>query len=702
MSVSCKIIRDNFNNVIGVESNDGRNSILYEKALQYFNNQDEALKAFVIGYSDSFKDFFTDEFGNVNYKRDVNNEPEFEEVLSYLKSTEENKLNEIDKMNLEDFRNIYNFQNYDELKEKLYDTFLDKEGNFYIDETKIKNSQLYSEKEIINLLENVELQNKIKNNIYALKNYSPKNNSISNNFLNITRSNSFNNFGKENIYDSYDLLKSIISSTYLSTDENEFDEYLKKSVDEEIYNTIYNNEFLFNKLYEIVSNIKKIEVKKVEDGNLINVKEKDTFNELKSTLILSNISDDLVKNLNTLSNLDYDVLLNNFNDVSKILSEIEKELIKSNIDVIGLSENFLKHEIEKSHSFIRALRTFINSINSGHINDFVLKTYSDIYNDYFGIEDKVEYINIDSFDGKPVIKLNEELSDIDAFKNNLLKVNKDYYLQIDKKSFTDNVELITEEYLNNNNLLNDILPNNLKSDISIKNYIENIVQEKLKNSKEKVTEDNISEYKNLYLLKLINNITDSENFNKNTSLKKIDYDYLSDLNNVILLSKYSEHPFYNKVFKYIRFLNDGLIIDENKEVVLDRIDNLLPSNKLFNTLKEYFKEEQTNLSDREVAFYNRENINFINKEDYKIIDKDTIVSNINKEFLKTDNDIFEKIDDDNGLVTYSRLVRDKNNIKLLSITKVNENVEVDKMYEFNNHYSVDEKNKLLEEINNCN
>ena len=103
-----------------------------------------------------------------------------------------------------------------------------------------------------------------------------------------------------------------------------------------------------------------------------------------------------------------------------------------------------------------------------------------------------------------------------------------------------------------------------------------------------------------------------------------------------------------------------------------------------------------------MAFYNRENINFINKEDYKIIDKDTIVSNINKEFLKTDNDIFEKIDDDNGLVTYSRLVRDKNNIKLLSITKVNENVEVDKMYEFNNHYSVDEKNKLLEEINNCN
>ena len=103
-----------------------------------------------------------------------------------------------------------------------------------------------------------------------------------------------------------------------------------------------------------------------------------------------------------------------------------------------------------------------------------------------------------------------------------------------------------------------------------------------------------------------------------------------------------------------------------------------------------------------MAFYNRENINFINKEDYKIIDADTIVSNVNKEFLKTDTDIFEKIDDNNGLVTYSRLISDKNNVKLLSITKVNENIEVDKMYEFNNHYSTEEKNKLLEEINNCN
>ena len=93
---------------------------------------------------------------------------------------------------------------------------------------------------------------------------------------------------------------------------------------------------------------------------------------------------------------------------------------------------------------------------------------------------------------------------------------------------------------------------------------------------------------------------------------------------------------------------------------------------------------------------------FGNKDDYKIIDEDTIVSNVNKEFLKTDTDIFEKIDDNNGLVTYSRLISDKNNVKLLSITKVNENIEVDKMYEFNNHYSTEEKNKLLEEINNCN
>ena len=702
MSISCKIIRDNFNNIVGVESNDGRNSILYEKALQYFNNQDEALKAFVTGYSDSFKSFFTDEFGNINYKKDINNEPEFEEVLSYLKSTEENKLNEIDKMNLEDFRNIYNFQNYDELKEKLYNTFLDEKGNFNIDINKLKNSQLYSEKEIVNLIDNIELQNKIKNNIYALKNYNPQSSSINNNFLNITHSNSFNNFGKENIYDSYDLLKTIIDSTYLSTDENEFNDSLKKSIDEEVYNAIYNNENLFNKLYEIVSNLKKIEIKKLDNGNLINVKEKDTYNELKSTLILSNISEELVKNLDTLSSLDYDVILSNFDSVSKILSEIEKELIKSNVDVIGLTENFLNNDIEKSHSFVKALRTFINSINTGHINDFILKTYSDIYNDYFKVKNKSEYINIDSFDGKPVIRLNEELTDINAFENNLLKINKDYYLPIDKKSFGENLNIIIEEYLNNNNLLDNVIPNNLKSDIAIKNYIENIIQEKLKNNKEKITEDNIEDYKNLYFLKLLNNINDNDNFKKDITFKKLDYDYLSDLNNIILLSKYSEHPFYNKIFKHIRFLNDSLLIDENRDNVLDRINNLLPNNKLFNTLKDYFNVEEVVLSDREVAFYNRENINFLNEEDYKKIDNNTIISNIDEDFLKTDTDVFEKINDDNGLVTYSKLIKDNTSIKLKSVIKTNEDIKVDKMYEFNNHYSVDEKNKLLEEINNCN
>ena len=78
------------------------------------------------------------------------------------------------------------------------------------------------------------------------------------------------------------------------------------------------------------------------------------------------------------------------------------------------------------------------------------------------------------------------------------------------------------------------------------------------------------------------------------------------------------------------------------------------------------------------------------------------VLNSIKDFIKLDNEVYEKIDDSKDIVIYSKLVKNKEGIVLSEINKEFEGVMKENISKLKNYYSNSEKEKLMEEINNCN
>ena len=690
MSIGCRIHRNKVSNeVIGVEAPNGKNSLLYDNALKYTNDKEEALKLYSIGNSDEFKKNNIDEFENENFVKDINGEPLLEDVINFLKLTEKNNISIDNKIHFDNLSNSFNGDN-EQLKNILSNAFLDELGNFEIDENKIRKSNLYSEEEIENILSDNNTQNNIKNNIYNLDKFnSTKSNDYN---LKITTE-GFDSFGKKLFYKEEDLLDDILNKTTTVNNEEDFNKTLKEILPENIFNAIYDNKSLYDRLLGISLNSKNIEVKTFKNNNIENVLKIDTFNSLKNSLLI-HVNKELLKNLEILSNLSYDTILNNYDDISKLLTSIEKQAIESNVDIIGLKDNYLNSEIEKSHSFIKTLNSFFKSIDSGIINDHVLKTYSDIYNEYFNIQHDNKIVNIDFLNSNKIYYI-ENLDDLNAYKNNLLHIKDNFYIKIDNYKYEDLKNKILEEYKNGNNIFEKIIPENIKSDYILNRYIESIIEDKINSLKDKVDEQNIQDYKSIILLKTLFNSEDSK-YKKN---KEIDSDFISDLTSTILNEKFKNSELYNKIYKFLSIENNSVKINSKEQIIKDRINNILDNTNINNKLKEYFKEDVYK-SDRESAFYNKENIDYLNKDFEKY--KDIILTNINKDFIKLDNEIYEKIDDSKGIIVYAKLVKNKEGIVLSEINKEFEGVMKENISKLKNYYSNSEKEKLMEEINNCN
>ena len=690
MSIGCRIHRNKVSNeVIGVEAPNGKNSLLYDNALKYTNDKEEALKLYSIGNSDEFKKNNIDEFENENFVKDINGEPLLEDVINFLKLTEKNNISIDNKIHFDNLSNSFNGDN-EQLKNILSNAFLDELGNFEIDENKIRKSNLYSEEEIENILSDNNTQNNIKNNIYNLDKFnSTKSNDYN---LKITTE-GFDSFGKKLFYKEEDLLDDILNKTTTVNNEEDFNKTLKEILPENIFNAIYDNKSLYDRLLGISLNSKNIEVKTFKNNNIENVLKIDTFNSLKNSLLM-HVNKELLKNLEILSNLSYDTILNNYDDISKLLTSTEKQAIESNVDIIGLKDNYLNSEIEKSHSFIKTLNSFFKSIDSGIINDHVLKIYSDIYNEYFNIQHDNKIVNIDFLNSNKIYYI-ENLDDLNAYKNNLLHIKDNFYIKIDNYKYEDLKNKILEEYKNGNNIFEKIIPENIKSDYILNRYIESIIEDKINSLKDKVDEQNIQDYKSIILLKTLFNSEDSK-YKKN---KEIDSDFISDLTSTILNEKFKNSELYNKIYKFLSIENNSIKINSKEQIIKDRINNILDNTNINNKLKEYFKEDVYK-SDRESAFYNKENIDYLNKDFEKY--KDIILTNINKDFIKLDNEVYEKIDDSKGIVIYSKLVKNKEGIVLSEINKEFEGVMKENISKLKNYYSNSEKEKLMEEINNCN
>lgn len=711
---------------------------------------------------------YTDSFIEDNYFEE-NQEPSLEELLNYIKLlNNENK--DLTKKDINDLSNNLLVLPYtlDEVYTKLKTVFY-RRGFFEINKEFINNSDLYNNSEKLEILTNPIIQNNIKNLIEKMD-VLLLNNEEAINIENI----SFIN--EDEVLQNIDNLIGIGKFENLNPFEvdNIVAEYLAEETNREIFNEKvndlpypyliekYNSDIEFaNKFFNKFSNLKKINVVRVNNGVLQLVNKSDTEGTI-SEVLLTNVNDVTIMDDSLfLNQIPEDIWLEEGENIKGILKNFEEKLINYNIDIIGISELYDEKTREDIIIFINSLSEFTNQIDNNEEID--LQELSSIIDNFFNndVTNKYVFDNITGLNKNlSLFKIISEQTELELFSNyGLIKTYNSFYQKINVEPNIDTLyQQVYELVLDNNNILpneayyptaysvNNNLNinklNNLANQDLIKRDIKSYV---LKNtSKYNLEKDslNIENLEKLVLYKLLfkHPINVSENIDFNQEINKFNlfngnFDYLttnflSDFNNYVLKEKFKNSEIYNNVLQYFSIDERGIYLKNDDVLTKQKINLLSLDNKMFNNLRQYvlISKEQSLQDIFEISndgllvnsegferIYYSNNPQMVKsyKGEYSLQDDVMVIDKNNNNFIKVDDLLYEKVQEQNGLSFYKNIPILNNNYFKNYGTKINvkKNVDFEKFNKFikipsnifvlDNLYSKNELISIKEEIDEC-
>lgn len=431
--MSCNLQFNDNKTLKGVFADNGNTSILYKDAVREFGT-DEALSVYLTSKSDDFQETVV----LLQNELDVNNEPKLKTVLSYLSLQNENKesLTIQQKLDLQNFNlGVDNFST-----KKLLDAFY-KEGIFNVSPQALKKSGLYSDYEIANLIQDVDLQERVKQTLEALKNTEDVELEEQTR-ENLEKTDEINSFGKLIVLNPYIVQKEILNKLAATTEQQ-----FETAVSEIEYPNFQRN---LNKeqLFQEMQGYKKAEVFIEVDGQVVRARNTNTNAILP--LVAKQVNNvEILTDINQIQQYDLDVLNLNREDTVKILKEIEDNLIGEGIDVAGLSGKDIDGNLMV---FLGSLETFINTPTRENT-----QTFSDIYDTFFekDVALKTEIVKQNETD-RDFVRLDTNLSEEEIYEQQgLIKVKDGLYIAVEKQDLDTlyaNLETYKDKYPKNTNL----------------------------------------------------------------------------------------------------------------------------------------------------------------------------------------------------------------------------------------------------------
>ena len=278
--------------------------------------------------------------------------------------------------------------NTENLKERLLDAFYDNEGVFFVSESKLIKSGLYSAYEASNLKNDISLQEKVKSALEAFKNTSDVySEDISDD--QVDKINTFNSFGK--------LVK------------------VKKQVEP----------------------LQSVETFQEIDGQLVEepVDNVDLLLSYKSAEENQELEDDL----NVLLTVSDEVLLRN-EATKTVLENVERLAIADGLDLIGLADK------QFDRPFMQSLLNFVISPNKENTANF-----SQEYKRLFQKNSEVKLTGLNrEVDNKEYVVVNTTLSEQEVYKQKgFIKVEDNLYIKTNSQPLEELYEVVrtyTEKY----------------------------------------------------------------------------------------------------------------------------------------------------------------------------------------------------------------------------------------------------------------
>lgn len=499
--------------------------------------------------------------------------------------------------------------------------FYDEFGFFTISPKKLKTAG-YSDYEIKNIENNKEA---IKSAIERLNNTEDVEMSEVDN-TDLEFLNEFNIFGKLRTFNPQ---KEIFDTLVGIKDQNEFNSALL-----ELPYPNFQNRVNAEELFKEMSQYKKAEVYLEYEGEIRPAK----INETAIVLPLKVKDNYQGQNL---SQIRLDVLQENEATTREALKQIEKDLIGSGLDVIGLSEKAIDED----------LINFLDSVDSFY-SDLDSQKFAEVYDSYFSINTEPKTTAVKKDDQAVYVELNTALSEEEVYeKAGLIKAENNLWIKTAKEDLTqlyNNLRTYTEKY---------------PKDITLEEYVQKQIAE-LDDFKNAENAEAVMLYKmyfNVQSEEAVNVVKQLENFTGNYDY--LTTEYVADFNIEILKEKAKNSAKYKNFYSNFDINERGIYLKENSN--LSKVELYADENlRNYSLLSKQMPDLTTETEFETSRYFDIENAQKYKGQLYRLNDNEIVLKNQSSQFIKVGEKKFENIENYGNLSHYIALEENKNPINI--------------------------------------
>lgn len=720
MGINCQVIKNNNKEIERIEAPNGKDSLLYYSASRLISSKEKAMEVWAMAYTPEF----LSHYGNwLNPKQsdifdvDVNGEPLINDVLAFI----ERKSYVIGSYTANDVKNLNQFMmsvgsiDISSLV-SIFSNNMIINGSVVVNQETLSRAGLYTTSEINRIMLNSKIIGEVSSSIRSLVDLF---NSIDNeeklNYFTkqeipdgpvILSHNSYNTFGKNNIYSPSELdmnLKSIVGgikdlskfNSLIQSLEDKYPALVEKyNSDKEFAEYIYDEYSSMIMIPRVfISNGLLDERPTSTAGLIVNHSHPNASKMEEAKSVFSKFL--------SLSENDWKA-----SDIYKELKTIEKVMTWFGIDVIGIADiyrndtNRMQYEYD---SFVATLDSFITALHGN--NDIDVSEISSIIDSAIGGKETSVVQGIpgsDSGVGFLYLESNENPSDI--FNNNsLLEIKPNIYKRIRKSNDIQSLYGSLSEYIKSNSHL---IPSSYYSSSFFMNgildpeKIKDASTEEIQNSLKKYVMSNIdaSNTEEMILtrialgspVKIVRDKVDIQReFNRYMNIEtEIDlFSKANSIYNKYLLNKLNDTELYKSVYSKIKFNQDGSISLNQTDInTLKDIDLSIEGNDRLELFEYAMSSPDQSMSD--LFFLMNKDLKYAGQDFYhylysrnpymlketdtskiKIVGDNIIAIGIYDNYIRIGNYIYSKITESNEGSVYNTLIGTETQIKNQMLNK---------------------------------
>jgi len=645
MIKSCRVV--NTNGAVSVFDMEGSISPLYQQALDFTGDTDQALRIWAVTQTDGWSEMFGDDMI-----------PSVEEVLRYIDNFDNTQT--LSESELQQSRMMMNDLGMDSLftLTTRMNSLFQPNGYFEIDEKRLLKSGIYSQEEIEALN-----PNKMRDLLARMNVYNLDFDVFSDNTRIFTSTTKFKDteaektiFGTFPFVNEQDIIKTISD-----TANGDFSKpSLVKAIADSAFSALLDSSSFINRITNYLQDKTNVPVL-FFDGNTFTSRNLSTFTTTRNTILANVDTVELEETLDFLESIEEEVWDDKKSAIKKLLKETTSELLQYNVDVVGIEQNFSNRQ-----GVIDLVRSTVGMLNNPvdeNINSFSLIKDSLIVPPMNSVLETLP----EKYKPLNIVRVDTNFSEDALFENSgLIRIdNSGLYQRVQRTSLENLYDAVYRAYLENTINIDPKYfdTENLKlaeNEIFTREGIRRFIQ-----SREIGFDSSFGEEISLYQVIFDHSPlgTNQASFAENPEYLKTEF--VSDFYAYQLEQKSNNTPVYNKILKYFSITDaDITLSNPNVDVTGIRFEKelrdyaKLKKEGIIKTLTEtddYINEDLEALNNPD-SVKELQMGNFISDEEFIITAPNTDL------YLRTGENIYRKLLDSVDGSIYGQIRVEENNV----------------------------------------